>query len=264
MTTTQFLLSAWTWNPVVLMCRRSRALAAYLSAFRERRRSAGFCVALARVSAHAAFAAQRARRWLLSSARTCCNTSCCLLIVPALLLAQSAAVAFPCGWRPRILAHPLAGWIAGVGAMWFWHAPTLCNAAVSSRPVHALQTVSLLAARHAFLAADSRAARGRAPLAARRGPCICSAPASPAACSGSFITFSPVTVCSIYTMQPSDRLGMLAKRFADGWGLTPEKDQQIGGLLMWVPMCLIYLSAIFAQIARWFANLHRRPGHSDI
>jgi cytochrome c oxidase assembly factor CtaG len=38
------------------------------------------------------------------------------------------------------------------------------------------------------------------------------------------------------------------------WGLTPEKDQQIGGLLMWVPMCLVYFAAILAQVARWFAE----------
>ena len=39
-----------------------------------------------------------------------------------------------------------------------------------------------------------------------------------------------------------------------GWGFSPEKDQQIGGLLMWVPMCFIYLGAIFAQIPRWFGE----------
>jgi cytochrome c oxidase assembly factor CtaG len=70
---------------------------------------------------------------------------------------------------------------------------------------------------------------------------------------GIIITFSPVTVCSIYTMQPSDPLGMLRTIRSD-WGITPDRDQQIGGLLMWVPMCLIYLSAIFAQIGRWFAE----------
>jgi putative membrane protein len=36
------------------------------------------------------------------------------------------------------------------------------------------------------------------------------------------------------------------------WGLTPLRDQQIGGLIMWVPMCLAYAGAIFGQIARWY------------
>jgi hypothetical protein len=27
----------------------------------------------------------------------------------------------------------------------------------------------------------------------------------------------------------------------------------VGGLIMWVPMCLVYLCAIFGQLARWYA-----------
>jgi cytochrome c oxidase assembly factor CtaG len=75
------------------------------------------------------------------------------------------------------------------------------------------------------------------------------------ACSilGILITFSPVSVCPIYAQPQADRLGIL-KLVQSHWGITPDKDQQIGGLLMWVPMCLVYLSAIVAQLARWFAH----------
>jgi cytochrome c oxidase assembly factor CtaG len=51
----------------------------------------------------------------------------------------------------------------------------------------------------------------------------------------------------------ADRLGVLSL-VQSNWGITPDKDQQIGGLLMWVPMCLIYLAAIIAQLARWFTH----------
>jgi cytochrome c oxidase assembly factor CtaG len=54
-------------------------------------------------------------------------------------------------------------------------------------------------------------------------------------------------------MPLTDRLGML-QTIRTGWGFSPERDQQIGGLLMWVPMCLIYLTAILAQMVRWFAQ----------
>jgi cytochrome c oxidase assembly factor CtaG len=75
------------------------------------------------------------------------------------------------------------------------------------------------------------------------------------ACSilGILITFSPVSVCPIYAQSPADHLGILNLIQAN-WGVTPDKDQQVGGLLMWVPMCLVYLSAIVAQLARWFAH----------
>jgi len=173
-----------------------------------------------------------------------------LLIVPVLLL-LSLPRPLSLAVGPRVLAHPLVGWLAGVGAMWFWHAPALCNAAVVSPPVHGLQIVSLLALGSLFWR----------PILAPREPERLSPPGAVlylfsacVTCSvlGIIITFSPVTVCSIYTMQPSDRLGMLQTIRTD-WGFSPERDQQIGGLLMWVPMCLIYLSAIFAQMARWFA-----------
>src|SRR5678809_1769285 len=66
-----------------------------------------------------------------------------VLIIPALLL-LSLPRSF--SLRPPLsyLSHPLIGWVAGVGAMWLWHAPTLCNAAATSRTVSAIQTTSLL------------------------------------------------------------------------------------------------------------------------
>jgi cytochrome c oxidase assembly factor CtaG len=71
------------------------------------------------------------------------------------------------------------------------------------------------------------------------------------ACSvlGIILTFAPVSICPIY-QNPVDRLGMLST-IRGNWGLTSDRDQQIGGLLMWVPMCLIYVTAILAQLARW-------------
>jgi cytochrome c oxidase assembly factor CtaG len=249
MTTAQFILSGWTWNPAVLVT-GACALVIYVAAFRDHRRIGWFAAALAvflltllsplnTLADGYLFSAHMAQHILL------------LLIVPAfLLLSLPRTLSLSAG--PRVLAHPLPGWLAGVGAMWFWHAPALCNAAVASRPVHALQTVSLLVLGSLFwrqILAPREQERLSPPRAIFYLFSAC------VACSvlGIIITFSPVTVCSIYTMQPNDRLGML-QTIRTGWGVSPERDQQIGGLLMWVPMCLIYLTAILAQLARWFAQ----------
>jgi cytochrome c oxidase assembly factor CtaG len=71
------------------------------------------------------------------------------------------------------------------------------------------------------------------------------------ACSvlGIILTFAPVSICPVY-QHPTDQLGILSTIRGD-WGLTSDRDQQIGGLLMWVPMCAIYAAAILAQMARW-------------
>jgi cytochrome c oxidase assembly factor CtaG len=249
MTTAQFILSGWTWNPTVLLIGVC-ALVIYAAAFRDHRRIGWFASALAvflltllsplnTLADGYLFSAHMAQHILL------------LLIVPALLL-LSLPRTLSLAAGPRVFAHPLIGWFAGVGAMWFWHAPALCNAAVASRPVHALQTVSLLVLGGVFwrqILAPREEERLSPPRAIFYLFSAC------VACSvlGIIITFSPVAVCSIYSMQPNDPLGMLPT-VRNGWGFSPERDQQIGGLLMWVPMCLIYLIAILAQLARWFAE----------
>lgn len=38
---------------------------------------------------------------------------------------------------------------------------------------------------------------------------------------------------------------------AAAWHLTPLEDQQIAGLIMWIPASLAYLVAALALFARW-------------
>jgi len=249
MNTRQFLISGWTWNGGAMLL-GAAALFCYVGAFGVQRRIGYFVLALgvfllALMSPLSAladgylFSAHMVQHILL------------LLIVPALALMSLPRSMSLARW-PSALAHPLTGLISGVGAMWVWHTPTLCNAAASSRPIYALQTLSLLALGGVFW---------RQVLAPRDGERL-SPPAAVlylfsacVACSvlGIILTFSPVTVCSVYATHAGDPLGILQTIRTD-WGFTVEKDQQVGGLLMWVPMCLIYLGAIFAQVARWFAE----------
>jgi cytochrome c oxidase assembly factor CtaG len=42
--------------------------------------------------------------------------------------------------------------------------------------------------------------------------------------------------------------------------LTPPVDQQVGGLLMWVPGGLVYLGAAVAMLARWYGMPEDEPG----
>jgi putative membrane protein len=249
MSTEQFFLSTWTLSPVVLTA-AGVGLVAYLFTFRSGHRIGWFLLALAVFVLTLVSPLNALAEEYLFSAHMLQHIVL-LLIVPALLL-LSLPRSFSLPWRPHLLAHPLAGWIAGVGAMWVWHWPALCNAAVTSRPVYALQTVSLLLFGTLFWSQiiapreEERLSPPGAVLYLFSACVTCSA-------LGIILTFSPVTVCSIYAMPVGDRLGMW-ETIRSGWGFTPDKDQQIGGLLMWVPMCLIYLSAIFAQIARWFGE----------
>jgi len=249
MTTQQFLTSEWTRNSAVLIASVA-ALVAYVWAFGINRRIVYLLAGLAvfvltlvsplnALAAGYLFSAHMLQHILL------------LLIVPALVL-MSLPRCVTLGPRSWIIGNPLVGWIAGVSAMWLWHARPLCNAAVSSQLVNALQISSLLLLGTIYwrqILAPREEERMSPPGAVLYLFSAC------VACSilGILITFSPVSVCPIYAQAPIDHLGILTL-VQSSWGITPDKDQQIGGLLMWVPMCLVYLSAILAQLARWFSH----------
>ena len=250
MTTYQFLTTAWRWNSIVLLVVILSGVGYWL-AFGRRGRALYFAGAavvflLAFVSPLNAlangyvFSAHMVQHILL------------VLIIPALVL-LSLPRSFLLSSPLTYLTHPLIGWSAGVGAMWLWHAPALCNAAATSRTVSAIQTTSLLLMGTLFWwqVLAPRQEERLSPLAG-----IVYLFTACTACSvlGIILTFAPVSICKVYE-HPVDRLGILSTIRGD-WGLTSDRDQQIGGLLMWVPMCLIYVTAILAQLARWHSSPH--------
>jgi putative membrane protein len=42
------------------------------------------------------------------------------------------------------------------------------------------------------------------------------------------------------------------------WGLTPLEDQQLGGLIMWVPAATVYVIAGLALMVGWMNESERR------
>jgi putative membrane protein len=245
MTTYQFFTTAWTRNSVVLAL-STLACIGYFLAFGKRGRPIYFVAAvvvfllsfISPINALAngyLFSAHMVQHILL------------VLVVPALFLLslpQSFSVRSP-------LTHPLIGWIAGVGAMWLWHAPTLCNAAATSRTVSAIQTASLLLMGSIFWW-QVLAPREEQRLSPPAGIVYLFTACTACSVLGIILTFAPVSICPVY-QHPVDRLGILST-IRDDWGLTSDRDQQIGGLLMWVPMCAIYAAAILAQMARWHSS----------
>jgi cytochrome c oxidase assembly factor CtaG len=138
--------------------------------------------------------------------------------------------------------------------MWLWHIPALCDAAASSKSIHSIQTFSLLILGTLFWKpiVGPRIEERLSPLTGIPylfTACI--------ACSllGIWIAFAPVSVCPVF-MNPTAPPEVLAM-IHDQWGLTPAMDQQIGGLLMWVPACLVYLGAILVLLGRFY----RRSKH---
>lgn len=277
MTSQQFLFSAWHWQPLALAV-AGAAVWAYVAAVRKakvrgpkaelspnapRPSAFGFLSALGlRPSAFFLLALVLFLGTLLSpldaladgylfSAHMLQHLLLLLVVPPLALLAWPRVPNPPFALPPsHFPLRTLGSWLSGVGAMWFWHVPTLCNAATANPVVRSIQTLSLLGLGTLFwLPILSPTHRHR--LAPLGGVLYLFTACVGCTLLGILITFAPISVCSIY-MHPADRLGILPL-IRQRWGLTPSVDQQVGGLLMWVPACLIYLCAILSLLAHWYS-----------
>jgi cytochrome c oxidase assembly factor CtaG len=82
------------------------------------------------------------------------------------------------------------------------------------------------------------------------------------ACTFSSLLGIVITFCSYqiypFYLQPGDAMGILPQLRSH---LSAHDDQQLGGLLMWFPCCLIYASAILIRLGIWYGA---SPDESDI
>ena len=178
-----------------------------------------------------------------------------LVIPPLLLLGTPRRLAAAALERPllnrleRILGQPPVSWLAGVGTMLIWHVPFLFNAALANNGLHIFQHLT-------FLVTGTMSWWPiLGPLKDRHLPTLAAVSYLFSACVccsllGAFLTFAPARLYPAY-LNPADTLGILPL-LRENWGLDPKSDQQLGGLLMWVPGCFVYLAGILFTVMRWY------------
>lgn len=152
-----------------------------------------------------------------------------------------AAAARSALWR--FISHPVgATGLHGV-AIWAWHMPQLYDLVLTSVVAHRLQHLSFVVTAVLFwwsLLHGRMRERGH----------------------------GVAMLCLFVTMVHTAVLGALltlSRRlwysqqagFAEALGLTPLEDQQLAGLVMWVPMGLIYTVAALTIAAYWIAHSGR-------
>ena len=148
-----------------------------------------------------------------------------------------------------LVNSPKLGWLLGLGTMWFWHVPSLCSAATESQLLGFARTASFLVAGILFwwpIYAPNKAARMPASNAVVYLFSAC------LGCTllGIYITFTAITVCPAFA-SPEERLAIMTA--LHDAGMTAPVDQQLGGLLMWVPPCSLYVAAIMSVFCRWYS-----------
>jgi len=138
------------------------------------------------------------------------------------------------------LTNPLVATGVQTMVLWSWHLPRMFEAALASPPMHALQHASFLASAVLFWWAMARRRTG----------------------------YGIGALCQFVTSLQTGMLGALMTFSASIWYpsyagpgpgvLTALEDQQLAGLIMWIPAGLVHVGAALAMIAL----LLRTPGRS--
>lgn len=144
----------------------------------------------------------------------------------------------------RWMSAPVPATCVHALALWIWHLPPLFLAALASEPLHVFQHVCFFASALAFWWAMF---------------------------GGAMRTPGAVSVaCLFATMLHASALGALIAFAPSPWyvhaagarafGLAPLEDQQLGGLIMWVPGGLAYVVVALSIVGTWLAPGSVRRG----
>lgn len=148
---------------------------------------------------------------------------------PAWRVLSKPWVSGPIGRLWRLLQHPLIAPVIFVGLIYFWLTPSIHFAAMLDQRRYLLMNWSMLIDGILFwwLMLAPREAQGAA--AMRYGPrCIVlTAVALPQIVLGAYIALTSKSLFSIYAV------------CGRAWAISPMLDQQLGGLLTWIPAAMM-------------------------
>jgi len=190
-----------------------------------------------------------------------------LVAAPLLVLGRPLVVflwAFPVDWSRRIgnigkigvvsrtwhwLTIPLVAWVVHAVILWTWHMPVLFDAVLHSEWVHTLQHLSFLISALLFWWALIHGPQGAMGYGAAVLYLFTTSIHS--GVLGALLTIAGSVWYPSY-------IGLTSS-----WGLTPLEDQQLGGLIMWIPAGLVYVIAGLALFAGWLREADVRAAKRE-
>ncbi|HET8913166.1 MAG TPA: cytochrome c oxidase assembly protein [Ktedonobacteraceae bacterium] len=176
---------------------------------------------------------------------------CLTLIAPPLLLLGTPAWLLEpvFAYKPlyriaRGLTYPAVAFLLFNFDFWLWHAPPLYNATLENEGIHILEhlTFIILAVINwwpIFSPMPQESKLGRLPLGGQILYLFLSG--MPVVALGAGLTFFP-PLYAPYLSVP--RI----------WGISAASDQQLGGLIMWVPGNIVYILIMSVLFIRWMQN----------
>jgi putative membrane protein len=129
-------------------------------------------------------------------------------------------------------------------AIWAWHAPVLFDAAVANVALHRLQHLSFFGTAVLFWwSVLWRSDRG-------------------VAAWHLFLTMLHTSILGALMALAPRVLYVVQTRASEAWGLTPLEDQQLAGMVMWIPAGTIYAGAALTLLALWISTSAKGGAHA--
>ena len=155
------------------------------------------------------------------------------------------------GWKAplsslwRRLTEPVTATILQAVVMWIWHAPALFDRTLASQGWHVAQHLSFILSSLIFWSAM---------LDARRGSYLLSA--------GCLFVTSLVegALGALMALSASPWYSAYAAMGMSGIGLDPTTDQQLAGLIMWIPGGLVHGGAALGFLYHWLTSSEESHG----
>ena len=153
------------------------------------------------------------------------------------------------------LTMPVVAFLVHGAAIWIWHAPALFQATLTNDAVHAVQHLSFFGTALLFwwttIHAHAPGGRARA-VAFGTAVLLLFGTALHSGALGALLTFSRALWYPAYGLT------------ADAWGLTAFEDQQLAGLVMWIPATFAYLVAALFLFAGWLRASEERVHEREL
>lgn len=146
----------------------------------------------------------------------------------------------------QVLTNSLIAWMVHAAVLWVWHVPAFFDAALTDNAIHTWQHASFLVSALFFwwtIFRDGATRRGCGTAILYLFTTMLHTGAL-----GALLTFSGTPWYS----------GYFASAPALGW--DPLPDQQLGGLIMWVPGGLVYIAVALMLGARWLQGDEKTSG----
>lgn len=148
----------------------------------------------------------------------------------------------------RFIDDPFCAWIVHAVALWVWHIPALFESTLRSEWAHAAQHASFLGS--ALISWRALFHGRRRSLGYGAAVLFLFTTALHSGLLGALLTFARTVWYPAYATT------------APRWGLAPLEDQQLGGLIMWIPAGLVYIVAGLALFAGWLREAERREARA--